>query len=419
MRERRAPAVLVALILFAGTVPASGDEAPPASWLARWAAQPQLAGTWLGARDALISWGITPSVRYSTDLLASVAGGEKRGQAYAGQLAAELDADLGKVAGLRGLRFDVSMDWASGTDLSADIGNTFTVAQYFEGDVVRLYNMYLQQSLLDGRLDLKAGRFSTGADFLTSPADVSLVNEALNPIVLAVQKNVPGVTADPNATWGGRVIAQPVGSLSLAAGAFYSDPNLNQLTANGTEFAINGSAGYFVIGEITYRVNNDKDARGLPGRYRMGGYHDSNQYASLTNPARRQTGNYGVFVLGEQMVYRDGGPGSARGLSLFGGLIYAPDQRINPLPWFATAGASYRGLVPGRDRDTAAFALYYGGFSRDLPGQTYELALEWTYGIALTRWLTVQPDVQYVINPNGRSSVGSAVVVGTQLAVEF
>jgi porin len=82
-------------------------------------------------------------------------------------------------------------------------------------------------------------------------------------------------------------------------------------------------------------------------------------------------------------------------------------------------GASYRGLVPGRDRDTAAFALYYGGFSRDLPGQTYELVLEWTYAIAVGRRITVQPDLQYVINPGGLSSIGNAVVLGMQLAVEF
>jgi carbohydrate-selective porin OprB len=85
----------------------------------------------------------------------------------------------------------------------------------------------------------------------------------------------------------------------------------------------------------------------------------------------------------------------------------------------ASAGASYQGLVPGRDRDTAAFALYYGGFSRDLPGQTYELVLEWTYAIAIGRRLTVQPDVQYVIIPGGVSSVGNAVVLGVQLAIEF
>ena len=409
----------LAVVLLLALASAEADDLRGASWMDNWLAQPQLTGNWFGARDALAGWGITPSIRYGSDMQASVLGGQQRGKAYTGDFAVDVTVDLEKLAGARGLTFGVSGDWASGTNLSNDIGNIFTVAQAFDGNEVRLSNLYLQQSLLDGRLDIKAGRFSTGADFLIAPADVSLVNAALNPVVLAIQENVPGVTAAPDTTWGGRVIARPTEALSLSAGAFYSDPALNQLTANGTEFGISGSAGYFVIGEAGYRLNLEKGDTGLPGRYRAGGYYDSNEYTSLTNPGRQQTGNYGVFLLGDQMVYREGGAGSDRGLSLFGVLIYAPQQRINTLPWFASAGASYRGLVPGRDKDTAGFALYYGGFSRDLPGQTYELALEWTYAIALTRWLSIQPDLQYVINPGGRSSVGNAVVVGAQLAVEF
>jgi len=64
------------------------------------------------------------------------------------------------------------------------------------------------------------------------------------------------------------------------------------------------------------------------------------------------------------------------------------------MPVFAFTGASYRGLLPTRDRDTAACALYYVSFSRDLPGLTYELVLERTYAIALGRRLTIQPDGQ-------------------------
>jgi porin len=384
-----------------------------------WLAQPQLTGNWFDARDALAGRGITPSIRYTTDMQGNVLGGQRRGRAYAGDFTVDVRIDMEKLAGLRGLTVGVSGDWASGTNLSDDIGNIFTVAQASEGKVVRLSNLYLQLSLLDGRLDVKAGRFATGADSLTSPADVSLVNDALNPMLDVIQKNVPSVTAPPNTTWGGGVIGRPAEALSLSAGAFYSNPALDQTTANGTEFGISGSAGYFVIGEVAYRLNPEKGASGLPGRYRAGGYYDSNKYVFFNDPDRRQKGNYGFFLAGEQMVYREGGAGSDQGLSLFGALIYAPQQRINPLPWFASAGASYHGLVPGRDKDTASFALYYGGFSRDLPGQTYELVLEWTYAIAFGRWLTVQPDVQYIINPGGRSSVGNAVVVGVQLAVEF
>ena len=279
--------------------------------------------------------------------------------------------------------------------------------------------MFLQQSLLDGRLDLKAGRFSTGNDFLASPIDLIFVNEALNPIILAVQTNVPGVTAEPNATWGGRIAVQPTPWFSISTGAFYSDPTLNQLTANGTEFGINSSEGYFLVTEATFLVHAENKAPGMPGRYRLGAYYDSNQYDSFSHPGAERTGNYGLYMMGEQMIFREGGPGSAKGLTVFGAIIYAPSASINKMPVFASTGASYRGLLPIRDRDTAAFALYYGGFSRYLPGLTYELVLEWTYAIALGRRLTIQPDVQYVINPGGMSSVGNAVVLGVQIGIEF
>ncbi len=170
---------------------------------------------------------------------------------------------------------------------------------------------------------------------------------------------------------------------------------------------------------VTFLVHAENKAPGMPGRYRVGVYYDSNRYASFSQPGMEQTGNYGLYVMGEQMVFREGGPGSAKGLTLFGAIIYAPSASINTIPMFVSTGASYRGLVPTRYQDTAAFALYYGGFSRYLPGLTYELAREWTYAIALGRRLTIQPDVQYVINPGGVSSVGNAVVLGTQIAIEF
>ena len=161
-------------------------------------------------------------------------------------------------------------------------------------------------------------------------------------------------------------------------------------------------------------MNSEKGDTGLPGLYRAGGYYDSNRYAFLDDSGRRADRELRVLPgWASRWCTGTAGSGATRGLSLFGALIFAPHSASTRFPGFASAGASYRGLVPGRDDDTAAFALYYGGFSRDLPGQTYELVFEWTYAIAVSGWLTVQPDVQYVINPGGRSSVGNAVVVGS------
>ena len=420
-RRWAARAALLALLVLGPAVAAAADEPSTGPWTDSWMQLRQPTTDWFGYRDALAAWGITPSIRYATDLQANVLGGLRRGKAYAGELAVDLDFDLDKIAGIRGLRLHASADWATGTDLSRDVGNAFTVAQFFEGRQARLYTLFLQQSLLDGRLDVKVGRFGTGDNFLTSPIDLDVVNEALNPMVVGLQLNAPSVTAEPNGTWGGLLIGRPTDTVSLALGAFYSDLTLDQLTANGTEFGIDRKAGYFLIGEAAYYLNQEKGATGLPGRYRLGAYYDSNRYAYLDNRQRTERGNFGFYVLGEQMVYREGESETERtqGLSLFGGLIYAPRERVNTMPYFVSAGASYRGLIPKRDEDTAVFALYYGGFSRNLPGQMYEMTLEWTYVIRVAPWLSVHPDVQYIIQPSGRSSIGNALVIGGQLWFTF
>jgi porin len=139
-----AVALLVPILCALAAAGASADEPPPGAWLKRWTAEEPLAGNWFGARDVLQGWGINPTISYATDLQASVAGGLRRGEAYAGQLTVEIDANMEKLVGLTGLRFDVSGAWSSGTDLSLDIGNTFIVAQYFEGGQVRLANMYFE-----------------------------------------------------------------------------------------------------------------------------------------------------------------------------------------------------------------------------------------------------------------------------------
>jgi len=90
-------------------------------------------------------------------------------------------------------------------------------------------------------------------------------------------------------------------------------------------------------------------------------------------------------------------------------------------------------LIPGRANDVAGFAVIYGSFSSDLRQSErlqrragvaaaihdYELVLEWTYGIQVARWLTVQPDVQYVVRPNGSSAIPNALILGFQVSMNF
>ena len=45
--------------------------------------------------------------------------------------------------------------------------------------------------------------------------------------------------------------------------------------------------------------------------------------------------------------------------------------------------------------------------------------IEMNYQITLNRWLSITPDIQYVIRPSGNSAIRNALVLGTQLVIIF
>jgi porin len=47
----------------------------------------------------------------------------------------------------------------------------------------------------------------------------------------------------------------------------------------------------------------------------------------------------------------------------------------------------------------------------------YETAVELTWRAAVTDWLTLQPDVQYIINPGSQRSLRNAVAVGLRFEI--
>jgi porin len=410
--------LVVGLLCTVDTQEASASEP---SWIEAWLTGPGLTGAWFGMRETLTQRGITPTISYTADVLGNPVGGLRRGIAYAGQLNADLTFDLGKLAGLDGLTFNISGNWASGTNLSNDdIGNFFVVAQAFAGDRVRLYTLYLDQSLFEGRLDIKLGRFAPGDDFLSWPQYTFFVNIALNPAVFATQVNVPGFTAAPIATLGARVRARPVDSFPATAGIFHSDPARDLAGTSGIDFGVDVTGtGYLGMVELAYLHNQGEGAGGMSGTYRLGGYYDSNRFPTFRDPQTLRWGNWGVYVLADQIVYRDGGPESRRGLAVGGSVVIAPLQSINTIPFFVSAGVVYRGLLRSRPKDITGFAAYVGAFSRDLPGQNAETVLELTHTMPLTPWLTIQPDIQYVISPSGRSSTRNALVIGAQILIQF
>jgi porin len=112
---------------------------------------------------------------------------------------------------------------------------------------------------------------------------------------------------------------------------------------------------------------------------------------------------------------------------------YAPDERVNELPYFFMTGLVLNGILPSRPNDYMAFGLAFGSYSSDLRSaqraeaamgaavaiQHHEMTLEWTYGCHLMPGLLLQPDIQYIIDPGGDRSVANALAIGMNIVIHF
>ena len=267
-----------------------------------------------------------------------------------------------------------------------------------------------------------------------------------------------GGPAYPLATPGARLKINAAENLTLLAAVFAGDPAGKDCTGNpqacnryGTTFSFSG--GSLWMGEAQVAINQSKDAKGLPGVYKLGFWYASADFAdqhfglngagavvSLADPAAagplNHRGNFGVYGVADQMVWR----GKDVSLNLFLRASASPSDR-NLLSFYVDGGAGLKGPLPGRADDVLSFGVAYAGISRDasaldrdmaaaapgFPIRDYEMLFELSYQAQIAPWWIVQPDLQYIVHPGGNvrnpndpaAVIGNAFIAGLRSTIKF
>jgi porin len=382
---------------------------------------------WAGIRTELNRLGIAPTASYTAQFMGNPSGGQSRGFTYAGTLQAAIFWDLDKLVHIPGLSFNVNGAWSTGKSLSADyVGNIFAIQSAYSApgngaNNLTLGEIYWQQQLFDNSLVVAAGRLAPQGTFATMPVLNQYINGGINPVPGHLGINDPTFTAyPPGVEWGVQAIYNITPRFQFAAGVFNTNQNSAGGAKGGLDFSLQqGNRGALSVVQVNFLFNHAPQDTGLPGQYTLGGFYDSNRFTNLSNLSSTKSSTYSLYGLFQQMLYRDGGADSQKGLTVWGETAIAPKSSVNIMPYFVGAGLGYQGLVPGRDDDIASAGFIYGTFSRYIPRTTAEAVIEANYQITLRRWLSITPDIQYVIRPNGSSAIGNALILGTQLAINF
>lgn len=463
-KEQLCRAVLkLALGLVLAAFPLAGgaqEQTPPAeSGLVRFAKQDYLFGDWGGLRTQLKEKGVDFEFLFLGAIPSDVGGGLKEGSVAEGVLLMMMDLYSDKLAGYHGGQFHVSGGAIfNGPEFSANyVGDLNKVSLLDFPDNLLLWELWYEQRFLDDKVSLKAGQLAIDRDFIlpeyyTSLGGISFLNQTFFYPTLAFdvwdQPYYPvgnhALASTPYGTPGVRLRVDALPYAYYQVGAYSG--NVDRHRGND-DFPLALESGALVYNEITFKINQTKEAEGPPGNLKIGGYlHTDSFYDeyqstftafnnvlaaksvplppidTYPNPIQHAC-NYGVYFLADQVLWREVGKEdqAQQGLVGFFRAAGAPADR-NLATLGLDGGLVYKGPIPGRDWDSVGLAFSYLKISDDLRQAQqaingyyqanfgtsvfpkyadYEAVLELNYRAQVTAWWTLQASVQRVFHPGG------------------
>ncbi len=399
---------------------------------------------WLGGR------GVVFGLEYTNDLLSNLRGGLRTGTIYQGKLQSIVTIDFGKLAGWDGLSLFANAFQIHNTGrIRRDyVGGINTIAAIEAVPTTRLSEIWLEQKFANGMVSVRAGQLAADNEFFYSELS-TLFLQSDWPTIAAV--NLPsGGAAYPLSTPGVRLKVDPVKDVSLLfavlngdpAGPGLGDPELRN--RYGLNFRVGDPP--FFIGEAQLQRNTGKQDTGLATTLKLGGWGHTgpfidkrfaNDGTSLADPAGsgvplRHDGNFGVYAIMDQQLYRPPGGDALSGISVFGRVSASPADR-NLVSAQIDAGVVFAGLSASRPYDRFGASVLYARFSdrvrgleRDIiaftgqpvPIRDHETNLELTYMAQVVPGWVVQPVVTFIWHPSGNAA-RNATVAGVRSILRY
>ncbi len=157
------------------------------------------------------------------------------------------------------------------------------------------------------------------------------------------------------------------------------------------------------------------------GNYRVGLWNGSLANANSDGSLNCRD-EIGFYTSCDWLVYEeDPKAEDGQGLGMFARYGYVPSRR-NDITNYFSAGLQYLGLFDCRDDDIFGLGYAHGILSNSASAtyhEDYEIASEVFYNAQITPWLTIGPNVQYLVNPGGSNSTTNALVVGLRTQLIF
>ena len=306
--------------------------------------------------------------------------------------------------------------------LNAAIGAAYPLQNAAHPTGLWLTEATIERRAGSGELALKAGVFSLNPGFVRTPVLDQYVHSALND---TLNSEIDGVPINPYVAPGLQLSWTPGPQGRYGEwryGAFWLDSQVALAGLFGVNPDLSSSEGNLHLLQWTFtqlpgasalaapiRRQGQTISRQLPSpQVQLGGIYLTKDSSGKSNGSL-----YGTITMASPLPL---------GLDnrFWLGVKTAVSGDTNPVPLFLAGGWLGQGLVPGRPLDVLALGYGRSSFNSQLnPGLTAEAVLELNYSFNLTANLSLQPVLQWVLNPGGSGQVDDILAAGLQLQLQF
>jgi porin len=409
-----------------------------------WWSREELTGDWRGARSRLAERGLEFDVVYTGETFFNRSGGISRGAEYLDNTDFIVSIDAEKALGWSRTNFLIYALRTNGGNPSDRIGDLQGVSNIAAPDTWKFFELWAEASFRP-QFSLLAGLYDLNSEFDVIDSAELFLNSSHGIGIDFSQSGLNGPSIFPTTSLGLRAKYHPTLHFYLQGAVLDGvpgDPN----DPEGTQIILDEQDGLLVALEASWLLGPAEelplDARRLrlrrigrlrDWRYRakfavgLWGYTEAQQEILQPDPtASQRSRSWGTYLLAEDHVYREAGD-PQQGLEVFGRFGVAASE-VNRIGSYTGAGVVYTGLFPGRPEDQIGLAIAAAHNGEEfktsqrlmgLPVDNAEIAVELTYLVEVFPWLTVQPDLQYIINPGTDPDIDNALATGLRITISL
>lgn len=339
---------------------------------------------------------------YTGEIVSNQRGGLRRGEQYLDNVDVTLAVDGERLWGVPGLSLFAYGLHNRGSDFSGKYGgDSFTISNIDTSGATRLYEAWVDWRFgAAASHSVRAGLYDLNSEFDSSEARGLFINSVFGVGHDLAQSGANGPSIFPVTSLGARLDLELTTQWRVLGAVLDGVPgDADDPTA--TTIRLDSDDGLLLVTELQ-RLSD-----GRFEKLAFGVWNYTEQVAD---------NNRGWYVSADSHL----GPADDQENPWHTSLrIGRADERVNAYDWFIASALTYDlPMREGREQSVglgAAWSRTSSAF-RDTADANdiddYEAVIELTWRVTVTDWLTLQPDLQYSVNPSADRALQNAVAVG-------